>query len=72
MADSAAEPEVKPCAVLSAWEGNKTVMNRLMQGCLVHLPPDTSKIKREHIAENVELLGPLIKNLGPLAKYHIT
>ena len=71
MADEAAEPEVKPCPVLSAWEKSKTVMNRLMQGCLVHLPPDTKKIKRDHLAENVELLGPLIKNVGFLARLTI-
>ncbi|CAE7224527.1 unnamed protein product [Symbiodinium sp. CCMP2592] len=71
MADQAAEPEVKPCDVLSAWEKSKTVMNRLMQGCLVHLPPDTKKIKRDHLAENVELLGPLIKNVGLRMSAHV-
>ncbi|CAE7345520.1 unnamed protein product [Symbiodinium microadriaticum] len=39
-------------------------MNRLIQGCLVFLPPETKKIKREHLGENVDLLGPMINNLG--------
>ncbi|CAE7328630.1 unnamed protein product [Symbiodinium sp. KB8] len=69
MADSAAGPEVSeasldPCVILQAWKSSPTVMNRLIQGCLVFLPPETKKIKREHLGENVDLLGPMINNLG--------
>ena len=67
MADSAAGPSessLEPCVVLQAWKSSPTVMNRLLQGMLVHLPPDTKKIKRDHLGENVDLLGPMINNVG--------
>ena len=55
------------CPVMTAWHGSQIVMTRMMQGQVVHLPPQTQKIKREHLSENVDLLGPLLNHLGYLA-----
>ena len=66
MANASATAEGVACPVLKAWQGSEQVMQRLMQGCVVYLPPSTKKIKREHLAENVDLLAPLLENLGPL------
>ena len=63
---SAADPEPETCAVLKAWQKSEQVMNRMMQGCLVHLPANCKKIQRVHLGENVDLLGPLLAELGPL------
>lgn len=66
---AAAVPDEQPsytCAVLQAWQKSQQVMNRMMQGCLVHLPADSKKIQRAQLGENVDLLGPLICELGPL------
>ena len=54
------------CEVLKAWQKSETVMRRLTQGMLVHLPSDAKKIKREHLGENVDLLAPILENLGSL------
>lgn len=69
MADSAAGPAaaeapLEPCVILQAWKNSPAVMTRLLKGMLVHLPPDCKKIKREHLGENVDLLAPMINNLG--------
>ena len=71
MADSAAGPPVAdasldPCVILEAWKKSPIIMTRLMQGMLVHLPSDCKKIKRDHLGENVDLLAPMINNLGVL------
>ena len=52
------------CDVLKAWQQSETVMRRLTQGMLVHLPNDAKKIKREHLGENVDLLAPILQHLG--------
>ena len=67
MANASEKPVVTPCPVLAAWQGSEQVMQRLMKGCVVFLPPDTKKIQREHLSENVDLLAPLLEHVGPLA-----
>ena len=65
MAAPANEPDFNPsCPVLLAWQGSVTVMNRMMQGQVVYLPPGATKLNREILSENVDLLGPLINQLG--------
>ena len=71
MADSAAGPapadaSLDPCVILEAWKKSPIIMTRLMQGMLVHLQKKRKKIKRDHLGENVDLLGPMINNLGVL------
>ena len=68
MADSpAADPaDDCTCAVIRAWRKSEQVMGRMMQGCLVYLPGESKKIQRVHLGENVDLLGPLIAELGSL------
>ena len=58
------KPDVVDCPVLSAWQASDVVMHRLLRGMLVNLPSNCQKIKREHLGENVELLAPIIENLG--------
>lgn len=62
------EPEAVECEceVLIAWRKSETVLRRLNQGMLVHLPNDAKKIKREHLGENVDLLAPVLEHLGSL------
>ena len=55
------------CPVLSAWQASPVVMSRLTQASLIQIPSKTLKFKRENLADNVDLLGPLINNLGSLA-----
>ena len=59
------------CPVLSLWHQSPIVMSRVTQTSLVQIPPKTVKIKREHLADNVDLLGPLINHLGALVKLEL-
>lgn len=65
----AAEPEPETssscdCEVLKAWQTSEVIMRRLNQSMIVYLPSDAKKIKREHLGENVDLLAPILQNLG--------
>ena len=67
----AAPAEDCTCAAIRAWRKSEQVMARMMQGSLVFLPAECKKIQREHLGENVDLLGPLIAELGSLLKIYI-
>ena len=54
------------CPVITSWQSSQIVMGRMLGGKLVFLPADAGKFKREHLGENVELLAPLIDQLGSL------
>lgn len=58
------KPDAVDCPVLLAWQASSVVMQRLLQGMVVHLPNNCQKIKRDHLGENVDLLAPIIENLG--------
>ena len=58
------QSHVVDCPVLMAWQASNVVMQRLLQGMLVNLPNGCLKIKREHLGESVDLLAPILENLG--------
>ena len=65
MAEAGDAPKIT-CPVITSWQSSQIVMGRMLGGKLVFLPADAGKFKREHLGENVDLLAPLIDQLGSL------
>ena len=52
------------CPVLSAWANSRVVMSQLLKDKLVIL--QYPHLTRDSLADNVDLLAPVINLLGPL------
>ena len=70
-ADDESKSNLEACPILTEWQKSSVIMGRVTQTSLVQIPLKTLKIKREHLSDNVDLLGPLINNLGILVQLRV-